>query len=134
MAVAGLLALQSCGGAARRETGGAAAEVARAAGPPPAAGPPLAAGPPRPQAGGTLFVLRAPRAATVAVAGSFNGWLPTANPCARRDSLWHALVPLERGRHLYKYVVDGTRWIVDPANPQRAGDGSGGLASVVVVP
>jgi hypothetical protein len=81
----------------------------------------------------------------VAVAGTFNGWVPTANPLQRRtlapapgaapapDSLWYAVVPVPRGRHRYKFLVDGNRWIPDPANPDRTSDGSGGVASSLVV-
>jgi hypothetical protein len=44
-------------------------------------------------------------------------------------------VPLPvRGRYVYKFLIDGRRWVMDPANPERGGDGAGGLASVVVVP
>ena len=52
---------------------------------------------------------------------------------AAPDSLWYALVPVPRGRHRYKFLVDGNRWIADPANPQQSGDGSGGIASVLDV-
>lgn len=102
-------------------------------------------GPPELRGTAILFTYVSRRARSVAVAGTFNGWIPTANPLARRalapaagataapDSLWYALVPVPRGGHRYKFLVDGNRWLVDPANPKQAGDGSGGVASVLTV-
>ena len=105
----------------------------------------LTKGPPELRGSAYLFTYVSRRARSVAVAGTFNGWVPTANPLARRalapaaggdaapDSLWYALVPVARGGHRYKFLVDGNRWLVDPANPKQAGDGSGGVASVLTV-
>jgi len=104
----------------------------------------LQKGPPELRGTAFLFTYVSRRARSVAVAGTFNGWIPTANPLARRalvpatgaappDSLWYALVPVPRGRHRYKFLVDGNRWLVDPANPKQSGDGSGGVASVLDV-
>jgi 1,4-alpha-glucan branching enzyme len=105
----------------------------------------LRPGPPQPYAGAYLFAYVSRRARSVTVAGTFNGWIPTANSLQRRalapspgaaavpDSLWYALVPVPRGRHRYKFLVDGSRWIPDPANPDRTSDGSGGVASGLVV-
>ena len=103
---------------------------------------------------GVLFTFVSRRARSVAVAGTFNGWVPNAHPLVRRqparaappaagaggvasapvDSLWYALVPVPRGRHSYKYLVDGNRWLADPHNARQTGDGVGGVASVLVVP
>lgn len=103
----------------------------------------LKKGPPELRGTAVLFTYVSHRARTVAVAGTFNGWIPTANPLARRalapaagaaappDSLWYALVPVPRGRHRYKFLVDGNRWLLDPANPKQSGDGSGGVASIL---
>jgi len=104
----------------------------------------LKAGPPELRGTAFLFTYVSRRARSVAVAGTFNGWVPTANPLAKRastpaggaaapDSLWYALVRVPRGRHRYKFLVDGNRWLVDPANPKQSGDGSGGVASVLDV-
>jgi hypothetical protein len=100
----------------------------------------LVAGPPRPIGDGDyLFTLDEPDAGFVSVAGTFNGWIPAQYPLVRRDSLggedglWYGLIALPRGRHLYKYLVDGHRWVTDPANKQVTRDGFGSAASVVVV-
>jgi 1,4-alpha-glucan branching enzyme len=101
----------------------------------------LDAGAPRPTGDGDyLFTLDEPDAGFVSVAGTFNGWIPTQHHLVRRDSLggedglWYGLIALPRGRHLYKYLVDGNRWVTDPANKQVTRDGFGSSASVVVVP
>jgi len=55
---------------------------------------------------------------SVAVAGTFNSWVGDAAPLTRVGvSTWQGTVPVRPGRHHYKIVVNGTDWIVDPANP-----------------
>lgn len=45
-------------------------------------------------------------------------WVGDAAPLTRVGaSIWQATVPANPGRHHYKYVVNGTDWIRDPANP-----------------
>lgn len=63
-------------------------------------------------------------AATVAVAGSFNGW-DAARDVMRRDAdgRWRGRVRVPDGVHAYKFVVDRARWIPDPENQDRAPDG-----------
>lgn len=66
---------------------------------------------------GVTFRLWAPGAASVAVAGSFNGWSSTANPLvqeAATSGVWSADVAAARTNHGYKYVVNGTLWRSDP--------------------
>lgn len=66
------------------------------------------------------FELRRPGAARVAVAGSFSGWEPLElEPMP--GGLFRGDLPAAPGTHEYKLVVDGTRWIPDPANPPPAG-------------
>ncbi|HKI83071.1 MAG TPA: hypothetical protein VKA63_01945, partial [Candidatus Krumholzibacteria bacterium] len=77
---------------------------------------------------------RDPNASSVAVVGSFNGWDPKANVLRRgADGLWRTEIRLRPGSFQYKLVVDGTRWIADPANSSRVSDGFGALNSVLVV-
>ena len=70
----------------------------------------------------------------VAIVGDFNGWDAKATPMARReaDGSWSARVPLTPGRHVYAFVVDGTRWIIDPLAPQAPDDGFGPTNAVVI--
>lgn len=50
------------------------------------------------------------------------------------DGVWELRVPLGPGRYEYLFLVDGRFWELDPANPERAPDGSGGFVSLFVVP
>ena len=70
----------------------------------------------------------------VAIVGDFNGWDETATPMLRRnaDNSWSARVPLTPGRHVYAFVVDGTRWLVDPLAPQVPDSGFGPSNAVMV--
>ena len=63
------------------------------------------------------FILTAPAASRVALAGDFNGWDTRATPLARAngDGRWSVTLALAPGRHSYAYVVDDTQWVRDPA-------------------
>lgn len=81
------------------------------------------------------FDLMLPNAAQeVALVGDFNGWDEHATPMIRRrdDGAWSAKVPLSPGRHVYAFVIDGRRWLVDPLAPQ-VPDGGYGPANAVIV-
>jgi hypothetical protein len=73
-------------------------------------------------------------AKAVALVGDFNDWNETANPMARqtKDGSWSANVPLAPGRHVYAFVVDGKKWLVDPLAPQVPDDGLGPTNAVVI--
>lgn len=80
------------------------------------------------------FVLAAPRASRVTVVGDFNDWDPGATPMRRRTAgAWVASIPLPPGRHVYAFIVDGDRWVPDPAAPLAPEDGFGIRNSVIVV-
>ena len=79
------------------------------------------------------FVFYAPDARAVTVAGSFNDWSPSAAPLARVDAgVWTLTLVLPLGQHQYAFVVDGQRWVADPAAPA-VDDGFGRRNSVVAV-
>jgi AMP-activated protein kinase-like protein len=80
------------------------------------------------------FILVAPNARQVALAGTFNGWDPTAAPLVRAgaEGTWTVTVALPVGQHQYSFVVDGRRWVPDPAAPA-VDDGFGRRNSVVSV-
>ncbi len=68
----------------------------------------------------------------VYLAGSFNGWDSGATPMSRGgDGIFRVALPLEGGRWLYKFVVDGDGWTHDPRNPSREDDGHSGFNSVL---
>jgi Glycogen recognition site of AMP-activated protein kinase len=54
-------------------------------------------------------------AKTVCVAGDINDWNPSSFQMKRSGNEWIFNVHLNKGKHRYKFVVDG-KWIVDPDN------------------
>lgn len=80
------------------------------------------------------FVLYAPDARRVALAGTFNEWDATATPLIRgtEAGVWITTVALPLGQHQYSFVIDGERWVADPAAP-RVDDGFGRANSVLAV-
>ncbi len=80
------------------------------------------------------FVLYAPGAHQVSVAGTFNGWDTHATPLARAGTqgVWAATLSLPAGQHLYAFVVDGQRWVADPTAPG-VDDGFGRRNSILAV-
>lgn len=80
----------------------------------------------------TQFVLRAPDAQRVELAGDFTGWRPTYTMTRAEPGVWTVVVPLAPGVHNYSFVVDGERWIPDPAAPA-VRDGFGGVNSQLAV-
>jgi hypothetical protein len=62
----------------------------------------------------------------VAVIGDFNGWRAEQTPMRLDPTTrrWSATLALRDGAHRYAFVVDGTRWVPDPAAVAvRADDG-----------
>lgn len=80
------------------------------------------------------FVLYAPGAHRVAVAGTFNQWDRDAALLvpAGTSGVWTTTLALPVGQHQYAFVVDGARWVVDPGAPA-VDDGFGRRNSVVAV-
>lgn len=80
------------------------------------------------------FTLYAPGAHSVSVAGSFNEWDPRQAPLTQTHTpgVWAGTVALPPGQHVYAYLVDGSRWLPDPASPT-VDDGFGQRNSVVTV-
>jgi beta-lactamase regulating signal transducer with metallopeptidase domain len=79
--------------------------------------------------GATTFRLRGhPNARIVALAGSFNNWNQSQLLFAREGDEWVCRVNLPRGKHQYKFVVDGD-WLTDPGNPKIVHDERGNLNS-----
>jgi 1,4-alpha-glucan branching enzyme len=80
------------------------------------------------------FEFRSDSGATVSVAGSFNGWDPERNPMKENSGsgLYVANLVLPKGRHEYKFVVNGD-WQVDPNCSEWVPNGCGSLNSVMTV-
>jgi 1,4-alpha-glucan branching enzyme len=63
----------------------------------------------------TKFLMYAPEAKTVSVAGTFNNWRVDANPLTRDpDGTWRTSLALAPGRYEYKFIIDG-KWCCEPA-------------------
>lgn len=80
-------------------------------------------------------VLAAPQAASVTIAGDFNGWNPQRTRLVRsnHEGLWRARLKLAPGVYQYSFVLDGTTWIGDPLAKTVLADGFGGHNSVIIV-
>jgi AMP-activated protein kinase-like protein len=74
------------------------------------------------------FRLDTPEASVVRLAGSFTNWEPTYTLQQVSPGVWSIQIPLEPGVHDYAFVVDGGKWVADPAAPAIA-DGFGGVNS-----
>ncbi|HEY0779684.1 MAG TPA: isoamylase early set domain-containing protein, partial [Gemmatirosa sp.] len=88
----------------------------------------------------TRFMLVAPGAREVSLVGDFNEWDHGATPLRRVASqggtqgVWTIDVPLTAGRYAYSFLVDGQRWVADPARPRAIGaDDFGSPNSAVTV-
>jgi len=79
------------------------------------------------------FVLHAPKAEKVMLVGDFNDWSNKATPMNDEEGkgIWRLTVPLEPGTYRYKFLVDGERWVNDPAADGKINDGFGGFNSLI---
>lgn len=79
------------------------------------------------------FVVLAPGAGQVTLAGDFNEWSTSATPLAAADEagVWSVTLPLSAGRYEYAFIVDGERWLPDPSTP-RAHRGDFGVPNSVI--
>ncbi len=80
-----------------------------------------------------VLTFYAPEARRVEVAGSFNGWRPSANPLQHSGTgEWSLRLMLKSGQYEYRFVADGV-WADDPQATQRVANPYGGLNSVLTV-
>jgi hypothetical protein len=106
---------------------------------PDAAGPPTAEGVLPASVDGEAvvyvqFVLEAPDARAVAVAGDFSDWEPSfALEDADGDGVWTGRVPVRPGVHAYMFLVDEAQWRTDPRAERYQDDGFGNRNAVVAV-
>lgn len=81
-----------------------------------------------------LDAAAAGKAERVQVAGDFTAWQARAVAMERRgDGAWTVTLEIPSGRRLYKFIVDGSRWISDPRNPAGEPDGHGGSNSLLLL-
>lgn len=80
------------------------------------------------------FLLEAPAATTVALAGDFSGWEPAfALEDPDGDGVWSARVPVRPGVHAYMFLIDETSWQTDPNAGRYQDDGFGNRNAVLAV-
>ena len=127
--------------------GGGVAPLPATAANPPAATTPVTTAPPAPAAprrdSMAVHTFRldatdwADKPESVHVAGDFNNWSADATPLSDGDGdhVWLNRLRLTEGLHTYKFVIDGERWINDPAADRTldANDNMGGVNSGVIV-
>jgi hypothetical protein len=80
------------------------------------------------------FVLNAPDAHSVQLAGDFTSWSPEGYALKKigAKGTWEITVPLKKGRvYVYNFVINGTTWIADPKVPAVVDDGFGGSSSLL---
>jgi 1,4-alpha-glucan branching enzyme len=87
---------------------------------------------PKREEGGTVveFRLVAKKAQSVAVAGSFNGWDAKKDLLKKDGDCWKARLTLPKGRHEYRFIVDGV-WLNDPNAKEWVTNPYGGTNSIV---
>ena len=97
------------------------------------------------ESGAVTFRLRAPSARTVQLAGDWpeNNWAAGDADAGEilvglmekgKEDVWAITLRLEPGRYRYRFLIDETRWTLDPENPRIVDDGKGGKANLVIVP
>lgn len=80
------------------------------------------------------FVLEAPQATSVAVAGDFSAWEPSfALEDVDGDGIWTGRVPVQPGVHSYMFLIDGNEWETDPRADRYQDDGFGNRNAVLAV-
>lgn len=84
--------------------------------------------------GAVAFVTLYPRAASVQIAGDFNGWQPAKMEMEKvgESGVWQASAKLAPGKYRYRLVVDG-QWQQDPYNDTTELNPFGGYNSIVEV-
>lgn len=72
----------------------------------------------------------------MSLVGSFTGWETSKLPMgdADGDGVWEVSVRLRKDAlHTYNFLIDGTRWVPDPAAESQVDDGFGGQSSIVAL-
>ncbi len=74
-------------------------------------------------------------ASHVAIVGDFNDWDPAATPLrpTADPGVWIVELRLKPGRYHYSFLLDGQRWVPDPAEPPAMGSDFGAPTSVLTV-
>lgn len=70
------------------------------------------------------FILPDANAKSVSLIGDFNDWDTSATPLVydATHEAWVVTIQLPQGRHLYQFLVDGSKHVTDPTAPMASGD------------
>ena len=75
-----------------------------------------------------MFTVHDHNAQKVEVLGSWDGWRAPISAFQIEQGAWRfPALQLAPGEYTYKFLLDGRRWLDDPANPRKSPDGAGGL-------
>ena len=80
------------------------------------------------------FILDAPQASAVYLAGDFNAWDGESYRMRRvgTSGRWEISIKLQKNKvYVYNFVLDGKTWIADPAVSAKIDDGFGGNGSLL---
>lgn len=66
----------------------------------------------------------------VAIIGDFNNWKKGID-LEYEDGVWKQFLKLDYGLYQYKYIINGTEYIADPAGEASMPDGEGGKNSIL---
>lgn len=81
----------------------------------------------------TEFLLHAPEASKIFLAGDFNNWNPEQYSMRKfKNGNCSKKLKLKPGRYEYQFIVDGN-WCADPANPERISTEFGSENSVLCI-
>lgn len=67
---------------------------------------------------------------SVAIMGDFNSWDKKGLALKLENGVWTITMKVAPGLHQYKFIINGTLYIPDPANKNTAPDGQGGKNSI----
>ncbi len=70
-------------------------------------------------------------ASQVFLAGTFNDWATNKDQMQRYGNLFFITVNLPEGVHEYKFVEEGSEWVLDPLNMDRVDNGLGSKNNVL---
>ncbi|MCX7625534.1 MAG: glycogen-binding domain-containing protein, partial [Candidatus Sumerlaeaceae bacterium] len=67
----------------------------------------------------------------VYIAGTFNDWATNKDEMQRYGNLFFITLDLPEGIHEYKFVEEGSEWVLDPLNMDRVDNGLGSKNNVL---
>ena len=80
-----------------------------------------------------VFLIHAPEAKEVCMAGDFNEWMAKKHHLKKNaDGVWGKITFLFPGRYEYKFIVDG-KWELDPDNHRMCANRFGTHNNVITI-